>query len=121
MHIYAYDDLDRYTESQSSLDNSAVVAPETLVDGMIILLDEDDDVSDTNISVLERRKIGLPKRIMIRNTVRNVEKSPEQENMVIEQKSIEGEIFQSMSCMLGFRDKSFEVRAVSSLRLTQDF
>lgn len=112
MHLYAYGDLDRSTESQSALDNSSMVTPDSLVDDMIILLDEDDDVSDANISFFERQKIGLPKRI--RNACSSavaatkVEWALEQENMIIEQDSSEGEIFQSMSCMLGLRNISLE-------------
>jgi hypothetical protein len=119
MHLYTYDDFDRCTELQSSLDNSSAVAPDPLPDDMIILLDEDDEVPDTNISLLERRKICLPKRIRTATTASSsstrVEQAPEQEIMDVEPDSTEGEIFQSMSCMLGLRNISLEVCALSFL------
>lgn len=111
MHLYAYNDWDSPDE-KSAL---TLFDPGPLVDEIFIMLDEDDeDDTDTEEDVFvpasQRPKVGLPKRFS------SYAKKAEdrlvvvvREPMNVELRSAEAEIFQSITCTPGLRDKSFEV------------
>lgn len=116
MHLYAYDDLDSIDE-KASLQRDALSTSRPVIDEIFIVIDEDEDgePDDILLPLSQRPRIGLPKRSS--NTTRNLEQGKNQDAMNLEQSSNEDEIFQSMSCMPGLRDKSFEVRLFCSFYL----
>lgn len=110
MHLYAYNDWDSPDE-KSAVHQTIRFDSGPLVDEIFIMLDEDDedetDDEEFSIPISQRPKAGLPKRS--NSSMKIVEPKPDQEVMNVESKSAEAEIFQSMTCTPGLRDKSFEV------------
>jgi hypothetical protein len=108
MHLFAYETWDSYTEKHPW---DLITTSDAPMDEIIILIEEDDDSEpeDTYIPPLERPKIGLPKRSTNTAVKMTMDQGTELEDMDVEQITKEDEIFQSMSCMPGLRDKSLEV------------